>query len=138
MTPIDPAEIGRVLDARAVGVWSVRGDHLDQDRFWSGPDLPDDVARAFAVATLRVSMAMTGLAIVKVAVEARPLVSIAADLPPDSGSGYWLRRFGATRSFALPIVQRGRVLRVVSAAVADADRDEAEIFAAMREVIGLA
>jgi hypothetical protein len=106
----------RALNARAAGLWHVEGEALVQDAFAPAPDLPPDVASAFARATLSVPLDRLALGIVRAAVERRVIVSIAAELPPEAGSGYWLRAFGAARSIAVPL-DAGR--RVLSVAVPD-------------------
>jgi hypothetical protein len=47
-----------------------------------------------------------------------PAISRAEELPPDSGSGRWLRAFGASRSVAVPIIDaKGSVRGVISVAL---------------------
>lgn len=134
MIDVDPAVLGRLLDARAVGVWSVVGDRLEIDRFWPAPDLPDVVAREFVDATRSVGLAETGLGIVAAVVDRRPRVSVAASLPEGSGSGLWLRRFGASRSLAVPVLRGGEVVGVVSAALPGSEKNEAEVLALIGEM----
>ena len=118
------AALLRTLDARAAGLWSVRGDRLDQLAFVPAPDLDPGVAGAFAKATRSVPLTDAGLGIVRAAVEGAVLVSIAAELPPDAGSGRWLRAFGAERSIAVPIFgPDGRVESVLSVALAASPMD---------------
>src|SRR5271157_4115512 len=69
-------------------------------------------------AKLQVELSQKNLGIVAAAREGRPVVSRASDLPEDSGSGRWLRAFGASRSVAEPIRSRdGRVDGVLSVAL---------------------
>ncbi|MDB5351188.1 MAG: hypothetical protein JWN86_2435 [Planctomycetota bacterium] len=112
-------EIGRALEARAVGLWRFAGEAegLVQVAFWPALDLPPDVAEGFAQATRRVAMRESGLGIVRAVLARRPFVSRAMELPPESGSGLWLRRFGADRSVAVPLMDAGHVIGVASVAL---------------------
>ena len=112
------------LDGRAAGAWKVEGDRLAQVAFDPAPDLPADVAEGFAAATRSVDLARLDLGIVAAA-SGRVVVSVAADLPADAGSGYWLRAFGAYRSVAVPISEGdGKVTFVVSVALGPEPADE--------------
>ena len=63
-------------------------------------------------------LASAGLGIVRAAVTGRVAVSVALELAPEAGSGWWLRAFGAARSVAVPIVgEGGRSEAVVSIAL---------------------
>jgi hypothetical protein len=104
--PLDTACLDSLLarlDARAAGVWRVEGDRLVRLAFVAAGDMPRNVAEGFAAATSEVGLDRLDLGIVAAAVERRRKVSLAAGLPTDSGSGYWLRAFGASRSVALPV-----------------------------------
>ena len=106
------------LGGRAAGAWQVEDDRLVQIAFDPAPDMPRDVADGFAAATRSVDLDRVNLAIVQVVLSGRVFVAIAAELPPEVGSGYWLRAFGADRSVAVPIVGRdGGVEMVVSVAL---------------------
>src|SRR4029077_2870940 len=94
------------LGARAAGAWRVETDHLAQLAFDASPDLSPGVAGRFAGATVSVPLDRRDLGIVRAVVESGRLVSVAADLSTDAGSGYWLLAFGADRSVAVPIVAR--------------------------------
>ena len=108
----------RALDARAAGWWAVRGDRLEQLAFDPAPDMAPEVAAAFRAATASVPLEPSGLGIVRAALGGETTVSLAADLPPDSGSGLWLRAFGAERSVAVPLLDhRGQVEAVLSVAL---------------------
>jgi hypothetical protein len=91
------------LKARAAGLWRVEGNRLVRLVFKAAGDMPRDVAAGFAAATSEVALDRLELGIVAAAVERRRKVSLAAGLPTDSGSGYWLREFGASRSVAVPV-----------------------------------
>lgn len=102
----------------------MRGDSLLQLAFEAAPDMPDAVARGFAEATRVVPLDRLELGIVKAAVERRTVVSVAVDLDPTAGSGYWLRAFGADRSVAVPRRDRsGTVVGVFSVAMVGDDPD---------------
>lgn len=92
------------LDGRAAGVWVGNGDTLRLVAFQPSPDLPDSVRVGFTDATRTVPLSLPELAIVRACLEREPVLSIAESLPPDRGSGYWLRAFGAACSLAVPIV----------------------------------
>lgn len=118
------------LGARAAGCWRVEGDRLVQAAFVGAENLPVEVAREFATATSSVPLDRIELGIVRACVEGVVAVSIAAELPPDVGSGLWLRRFGAERSVAVPIEGSGGV---VSVALASRSIRQDEVIARIRE-----
>ena len=108
------------LSARAAGYWQLDAlaQRLVQVAFVPGARLDPQVGLEFAAATLEVELSQKNLGIVAAAREGRPVVSRASDLPEDSGSGRWLRAFGASRSVAEPIRSRdGRVDGVLSVAL---------------------
>jgi hypothetical protein len=114
------------LGGRAAGIWRVEADRLEQVAFDPAPDLPTEVANGFEAATRSVDRSLLGLGIVKAAASGRVVASVAAELPADSGSGYWLRAFGASRSVAVPVVDDGgRVALVVSIALGPEPDSEA-------------
>jgi hypothetical protein len=121
------------LSARATGLWRVAGDVLLQRGFAAAVDMPGEVARGFAEATRSVALDLVERGIVKAAVQNAVAVSVAAELPPDVGSGYWLRAFGAERSVAVPLTgPDGVVAAVFSVALAADSRTDAEIAAIVR------
>jgi hypothetical protein len=99
------AELCEALGARAAGCWQLEPDlqRLVQVAFVPGAGLDATVAGEFVTATASVSLSHQTLGIVAAAIEACPVVSRAAQLPANSGSGRWLRAFGANRSVAVPI-----------------------------------
>lgn len=104
MSPHDVlATICLLLGARAAGYWRVDGDMLFLVAFVPGRGLDPDVAQRFAEATQSVPWEEARLGIVAAATSGDVAVSRAAELPSDSGSGGWLRAFGAARSVAVPI-----------------------------------
>lgn len=116
------------LDARAAGWWRIGDGVLVQVAFAASEELAEEVAQSFAAATLSVSLDETGLGIVHAALSGEPAVSRADDLPSDTGSGLWLRRFGAVRSVAVPVLDgSGRVVRVVSVALAEGPPDDVAV-----------
>ena len=68
--------------------------------------LDPQVGREFAAATTTVPLSQTSLGIVVAAITGQPAISRVEDLPEDSGSGRWLRAFGASRSVAVPVSER--------------------------------
>ena len=126
------------LRGRAAGAWRVQGNRLEQVAFDPAPDLATEVAGGFAAATRSVDLSLVDLGIVKAALTAHAVVSIAAELPADRGSGFWLRAFGAARSVAVPIFEKGaEVAFVVSVALGPEPTGE-EVAAAIREMFRLA
>jgi hypothetical protein len=124
------------LSARAAGAWKVSGDQLEQVAFDATPDMPREVAERFTSATRSVDLARLELGIVQAAVAGRVVVSIAAELRAEAGSGYWLREFKAARSIAVPIVRpSGNVLLVVSVALG-LDPDAEAVAATLRHEFG--
>jgi hypothetical protein len=119
-------ELLRKLDGRAIGLWRAEADALRQVAFVGAADLDADVATRFEQATRSVSLGQQDLGIVRAAVAGTVTISGAAQLPVGSGSGLWLRAFGAACSIAVPLGDPGgRLLGVASIALAtDApDRD---------------
>ncbi len=106
----------RTLDARAAGLWYLRGDRLELAAFASAPDLSAEVARRFREAAREVALERTDLGVVKAVSERSAAVSVAGRLPVDLGSGYWLRAFGAARSVAVPLFEPGGEIRAVLSA----------------------
>lgn len=123
------SEVGLRLGALAAGYWEleVAEARLKQVVFVPGPALDDEVGTAFAAATSSVPLSQTGLGIVAAAMGVRPVVSAASELPGDSGSGRWLRAFGASRSVAVPVrAADGTVRGVISIALPDSCGASAE------------
>ncbi len=119
------AHLARALSARAAGIWRVEGDWLVQVAFVAGDGLAEEVARAFAEATRSVSRAQGDLGIVRAATLGVVTASRSAELPAGTGSGLWLRAFGASRSVAVPLLDaRGGVHAVVSVALAESPLDD--------------
>lgn len=122
------SELRLDLGARAVGYWWLAGRWLEQVAFVASPALPPDVARGFAEATRSVSLAQEDLGIVKAALSNAVTVSRAEELAGDTGSGYWLRAFGASRSVAVPLHDlKGAVRAVLAVALADGSLDDAAV-----------
>ena len=95
--------------------------------------MPIEVASTFAENTRNVSLDAKDLGIVKAALTGRVAVSLLEELPADSGSGLWLRRFEASCSVAVPIVDdESCEIAVVSLALADRG-DDAVVSRAIRE-----
>jgi hypothetical protein len=118
--------------ARAAGWWRVSGDHLEQVAF-AAADLPEEVAREFSEATRSVPLDRVDLGVVKAAVTGEVTVSRVGDVLADTGSGHWLRRFGASRSVAVPIHDTsGIVARVVSLALPEGAPDDEAVAVAIR------
>jgi hypothetical protein len=114
------AEVCAALGARAAGYWRLdpEADRLLQVVFIPGVGLDPEAGREFAAATRVVSLHQQGLGIVVAATAGRPAVSRVEELPARSGSGRWLRAFGASRSVAVPIRdERGPVRGVLSVAL---------------------
>lgn len=122
------------LHARAAGVWRVDRERLIQLGFDAAPELSAEVALRFAAATISVPLDRLDLGIVEAVVEGRRVVSVAAGLPPDAGSGYWLRAFGADRSVAVPIVAGdGTAAGIVSVALAGPEPTDDAVETLLRE-----
>jgi hypothetical protein len=107
--------------ARAAGYWQLdfEAELLVQLVFVPGVGLDPEISRQFAAATVTVPLSQTSLGIVAAALSGQPAVSRVEELPADSGSGRWLRAFGASRSVAVPIRgEGGKIQRVFSVALA--------------------
>lgn len=127
------ALLGR-FQARAAGCWRIVGDRLERVAFAAARDLPGDIARGFSEATQSVPLSATELGIVRAALSGGVAVSRAEELPPEAGSGLWLRRFGASRSVAVAVVDSaGAVAFVVSLALDDGAADDVLVAEAIRE-----
>ncbi|GAC1448340.1 MAG: hypothetical protein NVSMB9_31400 [Isosphaeraceae bacterium] len=91
------------------------------------------MALGFAEATRFLPRTGTGLGILQAASSGEPAVSRVDRLPPDSGSGLWLRRFGATRSVAVPILDgSGLVVHVVALALPQDTPEDGSVTEAIR------
>lgn len=92
------------VGARAAGYWELdlENHRLVQIAFVSGAGLAPDLGREFEAATRTASLNQKDLGIVAAALSGQPAISRVDELPPDSGSGRWLRVFGASRSVAVP------------------------------------
>ena len=101
--------------ACAAGYWTLEASpgRLAQVAFAGGAGLDPTVGAAFATATLQVPLDQPDLGIVWAATSGRTTVSESASLAPDSGSGHWLRAFGASRSVAVPIRDDAGAVRAV-------------------------
>jgi hypothetical protein len=123
------AEISATFGACAAGYWRLdrEAERLVQLIFVPGAGLDLEIGRQFAAATKTVPLSDTSLGIVAAALTGRPAVSRRAELAADSGSGHWLRAFGACRSVAVPVRDLGgSILGVVSVALAaNSGTDEA-------------
>ena len=115
------AELCMALGGCAAGYWQLDQDteRLVQLSFVPGAGLDPEIGRQFAAATATVPLSQTNLGIVAAALTGQPAVSRVADLSADSGSGRWLRAFGASRSVAVPIRgEGGKIQGVFSVALA--------------------
>lgn len=128
------AEVCAALGARAAGYWQLDQDteRLVQLGFVPGVGLDPEVARQFAAATGTVPLSQTGLGIVAAALTGQPAVSHVENLPADSGSGRWLRAFGASRSVAVPIRGEGAKIQGVFSVALAADSTLGDQIAAER------
>ena len=109
------------LGACAAGYWRLDAEakRLVQVVFVPGDALDPLVGREFAAVTAEVFLSQTSLGIVVAAITGRLAVSRVEDLPGSSGSGRWLRAFGASRSVAVPVDDMsGSIRGVVSVALA--------------------
>ena len=114
------------LQGRATGLWRLEGAYLRLVGFAPAPDLDATIAEAFVTATRAVRLDQLALGIVKAFVTRQPAISRTLELPPEVGSGYWLRAFGATRSVAVPLLSANAgepPLGVLSIALGDAPED---------------
>ncbi len=97
------ADLNARLDGRAIGLWACEGEILRLVAFLPAADLPDSVRVGFVEATRAVPLSTLELSIVKARQEGEPVLAISETLPPELGSGYWLRAFGAACSLAVPV-----------------------------------
>lgn len=118
-TPREAIErLVNAIETPGAGFWRLAGDRLELVEFVAGRGLSEEVATSFTAATRSVPLDRTSLAIVRAAVERKPIVSYARELDPDIGSGYWLRKLGAERSIAAPILNdQAEPIGVVSVGV---------------------
>lgn len=93
----------RAFDGRAAGYWRVEGESLELVAFAPAPDLDPEVAEGFRAATARIPQGRPDLGVSKAEALGQTVVSEAESLPPETGSGRWLRAFGASHSVAVPI-----------------------------------
>jgi len=104
--------------ARATGCWRFEDGHLILEAFIACPEMSPGVAKGFPIATADVPVTDTGLGIVLAARTREVTEYRAIDLPPEAGSGFWLRGFEADRSIAVPSLDSsGSLVRILSVAV---------------------
>lgn len=97
-----------------------------------------DIASGFPVATADVPVTDTGLGIVLAARTREVTEYRAIDLPPDAGSGFWLRGFEADRSIAVPqLDERGNLMRILSVAIRGLQEPAANYESIVREAYAL-
>ena len=118
---------------RAAGLWRVVDTELVQIAFWATPEMSREIADGFASATQRVNRSQTALGIVGAVMDGAPRISVAAELPPDRGSGLWLRRFEADRSVAMPLVRDDVTIAIVSVAIRGVEN--ADLFDRLRHFL---
>jgi hypothetical protein len=126
-------DLGAALGARALGHWQRHDDGLRIDLFLRAADLPELVARRFVDGTRLVPLDRVELSIARAAATGDVVEALAADLPADFGSGYWLREFVAGRSVAVPLP--GGVVSI--ALPHGCPRDAAEVAALLRAALGI-
>ncbi|CAN5647577.1 hypothetical protein BH23PLA1_BH23PLA1_10840 [soil metagenome] len=141
--PIQVAEARARVEAlrasfggRASGLWVMDHENrrLRQVVFAPAPDLPAEVASTFANATRSVPLDRLDLGIVRAVADREPAVSVAEHLPADSGSGRWLRAFGAKRSVAVPLIDgEGIVQAVLSVALPEHPAEDSTVAALVRD-----
>lgn len=112
--------------ARATGSWRYHDKRLTIEFFMACPEMKSDVAAGFPQATADVPVTDTGLGIVLAARARQTTQYRAIDLPPDAGSGYWIRAFEADRSVAVPqFDEAGQLIRILSVAVTGLEKPAA-------------
>ncbi len=108
------ARVREALGAQAAGWWTLDAGLLTLRAFDPGPTFPDNCVEPFTEAARVVPVDRVELGVARAAAGTSAR-SVAVELPNDVGSGYWLRRFGATHSVAVPVrAADGRVVAVVS------------------------
>lgn len=104
--------------ARATGCWRYEAGRLKLEAFVACPEMKAEVAKGFPIATADVPVTDTGLGIVLAARTREVTEYRAIDLPPEAGSGFWLRGFEADRSIAVPqLDDSGHLIRILSVAI---------------------
>lgn len=120
--------------AVATGSWRYENKRLYLEAFRACAGMNPDVVQGFQQATADVPVTDTGLGIVLAARSKEVTEYRAEDLPPDSGSGYWLRNFPADRSVAVPQLDAGgNLVRILSVAVLGVDRPSNDYAGIIRE-----
>jgi hypothetical protein len=112
--------IRKMFGARAAGWWRVTGDRLELLGFCAAADMPEEVARGYVRETRSVPRTDAALDVVRAALGGAVVFQSASERASCCGSCRWLGRFGASRSVAVPVPDRSRVItRVVYVALAD-------------------
>lgn len=97
-----------------------------------------EVARDFPIATADVPVTDTGLGIVLAARTLEVTEYRAIDLPPEAGSGLWLRGFEADRSIAVPqLDDSGDLVRILSVAIRGIEEPVSKYECIVREAYAL-
>lgn len=124
------------LDAVATGVWRVGSETMDLVAFAHGPSLSAHDAKKFRQATARVPLDRVDLGVVQAALTSVPAVSVAWELRPEAGSGYWLRVFQASRSVACAFSDEEQGCKIVVSVALSGDQvDERQV---LRQLEGVA
>jgi hypothetical protein len=124
------------LNARAAGCWRIADDGrtLEQTAFASAPEMPADVASAFASATRSVPLERADLGIVCAATTGQVVIVHADQASGATGSARWLREFGAERSVSLPLREdSGTVRFVMAVALTPESPDDSSVAAILRQ-----
>jgi hypothetical protein len=94
-------------EGRASGLWRIEPDRLELVCFAGCATLAPAVATAFEEATRVVPLDRAELSIVRAARSGEVVEAEAVSWNRETGSGYWLRAFGAARSIAVPVFSIG-------------------------------
>lgn len=116
-SPLDAAldQFLKVTQARATGLWMVKGESLHALGFRAVADMPEEVKEGFASATQKVSLEQRGLGIVKAVLSREPTVAHRERNADSLGaSAGWLARFEAQSSLAVPIPRGEEIAGVLA------------------------
>ena len=132
------AHVHEKAGARATGSWHYGDKRLTIEFFMACPEMNPEVAAGFPQATADVPVTDTGLGIVLAARAQQTTEYRAIDLPPDAGSGFWIRAFEADRSVAVPQFDpSGHLIRILSVAVTGLEKPAAYYEQIVREAFAL-
>lgn len=113
------------MGGRSSGIWRLKGIHLVNLGHSFAPEVDPTVASEFRMQTAAVRLSSRDLAIVEAVVSKDTVTATVTGAL--QGSGRWLERLGAERSYAIPILGERTILGVVGISFTEEVDDTPEL-----------